>query len=101
MATIDLAKYDSRAVRAAASKLRSCARSLSDSTGGRIRNIKTELPSHMEGEAAKALQQRVGELSTDINSVIGGLNGLAKALEKYAGELEATAARLKRLMAEN
>lgn len=98
MATVNLADYDSRAVRAAARKLKSCAQNLSEGTGGKIRTIRSELPSNLEGKAAQALQERLGDLSADVNTIVGSINGLARALSNYADQLDRTAARLRQQM---
>lgn len=98
MATINLADYDSRAVRAAARKLRTCAQNLSDGTKGKIQTIRGELPSNLEGEAANALQARLNDLSSDVNTIVGSINGLARALNNYADDLDRTAARLRQQM---
>lgn len=98
MAKFNLADYDSRAVREAARRLSKCAQSLSDGTRGKIRTIRAEIPANLEGEAAKALQARMNDLTGDVNTIIGSINGLVQALNKYADELERTAARLRRMM---
>ena len=98
MATINLADYDSRAVREAARKLRACAQNLSEGTQDRIRTIRTEMPSSLEGDAAEALRARVDDLSADVNTIIGSINGLARALNQYAAELERTAEKLRKAM---
>ena len=97
----NLAEYDSQAVRAAARKLRSCGQSLESGTQPKLRSIQNGIPDHLEGAAASALQQRMSVLDTDIRTVIGGINSLARALERYAEELDRTAERLKQQMAQN
>ena len=98
MPTINLADYDSRAVREAARRLKNCAQRLSDGTKGRLRTIRGEISPNLEGETAVALQERLGELSGDVNTILGSINGLVRALNDYADELERTAARLRQQM---
>ena len=98
MASVNLADYDSRAVREAARRLTGCVRSLSEGTRSRIATVNSELPSNLEGEAAKALEARMGDLRGDVNAIINTINALVRALNKYADELERTAARLRQQM---
>ena len=98
MATINLADYDSRAVREAARRLNNCAQTLSNGTKGRIQTIRNELPAHLEGEAAKALQARISDLSADVNGLVGSMSAMVRALNKYANELDRTAERLRQQM---
>ena len=98
MATVNLADYDSQAVRAAARKLKGCAQNLIDGTKGKLQTIRSELPANLEGEAAVALQNRLNDLSSDVNTIAGSINGLVRALNNYADDLDRTAARLKQQM---
>ena len=100
MGNVNQDEYNSQAVRAAAKKLRSCAQTLESGTKSKLRTLSGELPEYLEGDAAQSLRERMGELGTDVSAVVGGMNGLARALEHYAEELERTAERLRKLMAE-
>ena len=95
MATVNLADYDSSAVRAAAKKLRSCANELSGNTKGKLQTIRTELPSNLEGDTAQALQARLADLTGDVNTILSSISGLVSALEKYADDLDRAMVRLK------
>lgn len=90
--------YDTKAIRAAASKLKNCASNLSNGTRPKIQKIQSELSSNLEGNAAKALEARVSEMSADVNVLVNSMNGLSAALNKYAAELERTAQQLRGTM---
>ena len=96
MATIDLAEFDTTAVRAAVSKIRKCASALSEGTRPRIQTISSGIQANLEGETATALENRVGDLRADVNTLVGSMNGLCNALSKYADNLERMAQELKK-----
>ena len=98
MATVKWSDYDTTALRAAANRLNNCARDLSDGTQSRLKALRGELPENLEGDAEKALAQRLNDLNGDISTLLNGITGLARALNRYADELERTAQRLKSAM---
>lgn len=97
-ASTNLADYDSQAVREAAKRLNQCAARLAEGVQPKVKKIRDEIEENMIGEAADALKERMGELNSDVNNIIGILKGLNKTLTQYAEELERTARRLKQQM---
>lgn len=87
--------YDSAAVRAVARKIRNCANTVKQDARSRVRSMRSEVVSEFEGAAANALEDRLGDLGSDIASIANGLSGLSEALFDYADELEETARRLR------
>lgn len=96
MATINLADYDTKAVRAAVRKIKSCANTISEGTKSKIQAISKEIPEQLEGETATAFQQRMGDLSADVNTLVNSMNSLCRALSKYADDLERAARELQK-----
>ena len=95
MAATNFADYDTAAIRAAARKLKNCARTLKDGASPQLTAIRGQIDPNLQGETGNALKARVNELSQDVNTIVGGINGLVRALEKYANELDAAALRVK------
>ena len=93
------ADYDSRAVREAARKLKAAGEGLSADARPKIEKLLGELDEHLEGEAAEALRGRLNDSRKDVNTVLGTINALVRALNKYADELDRAAQELKKVMA--
>lgn len=87
--------YDSAAVRAVARKIRNCANTVEQDAKSRVKSMRSEVASEFEGAAADALEDRLGDLGSDISSIASGLSGLSDVLFDYADELERTARRLR------
>ena len=98
MAELTAMDYDTGALRAAAQKIKSCARSLDDGAQPGIKRIRGELTENLYGDAAIKLEQRMNEMNSDVNSMVKGLNGLADVLLKYAADLDRMAQELRAKM---
>lgn len=98
MADLTAMDYDTQALRAAAKKIRSCARSVDGGTRPGIRRIQGELHENLEGSAAVQLDARLQEMAMDANALVGTLNGIANALMKYAADLDRMAQQLRAKM---
>lgn len=92
--------YDSAAVRRAARKINSCAKTVKNDAAPKLKNVRGEVNSEFEGVAADALEDRLSDLYADVNAIAGGLTELSDALYDYAEALEETARRLKEEMSD-
>ena len=80
--------YDSAAVRAAARKIQRCANTVNNDAKPKLKNVRNEVSSEFEGAAANALEERLGDLDSDIRSIANGLSSLSEALFDYADALD-------------
>ena len=98
MAQMTALDYDTRALRAAAQKLRSCAASVRGSTQTGLNRMRNELRENLQGRTADRLEQRLTDMGTDISTLAGNLDGIANAMFKYAAALERMARELRAKM---
>lgn len=98
MATPYAFEYDTRALRAAANRLKQCAQRLSNDAKPKIGKLRGEVDDNLEGRAAEVLMQRIIELDGDVSGTVNSLNNLAGTLLRYAADLERMARELRARM---
>ena len=80
--------YDSTKIRQLASQVGRIAESVSHVGSRTLRPVRNEIPNNLVGKAGTALDESVGALMTDVNSISGQLTGIQRALNTLAEQLE-------------
>ena len=81
-------EYDSSKIRRLAAQVGNVADSVSKVRSTNLRAIQREMPGQFSGEAAKALQDAVGDLEADIYSLSRELLGIRAALLALANRVD-------------
>ena len=98
MAQMTALDYDTRALRAAAQRVRNCASRVRSNANPKIKRVRNELGDNIKGRTADALARRLAEMDADVGTLAGNLDGIASAMFKYAADLERMARELRARM---
>ena len=85
-----MATYDSAEIRRAAHVVRSSRDRLNASVLSGLRSVEGELDGEFKGQAAEALEKRLGNLTADARRIEDKLDVLYRTLMKFAQDLDDT-----------
>ena len=81
-------KYDTRIAQSASKKISALSADVRSMAGAKLRQLRTEAESSLNGEAGDALEERLEGLQSDVTSLCRGLDQLSAVLNAYIQKLE-------------
>ena len=92
---------DTEAIRRVARKIGSIATSVQDLSTDDIPTIERSLDGYFEGEAAKALEEVLGDLKKDVKGMGNGLKAIQRELLAYAKRVDEADEKAAQLISSN
>ena len=81
-------EYDSKKIRTLAKQIERAASSVSEVKSNTLQGILREMPANFRGSAATALNDRVTDLVSDVNTISSQLSAISAALNRLAAQVE-------------
>lgn len=81
-------KYDTAEIRAVARRLKNCASSVSSLSTRELGQLRERMEGDFKGQAASALNERLGELQGDVLKIGEGLETIGAELLAFARRLD-------------